>query len=254
MKSKTVFNGKGLVTAILCGIFLVANLAAIGGGGRRRAKEALCLSNLRQWGVVYEMFADDHEGRFCTGFWYQLYPYYRDFKLLLCPSATVPHSDSHRGGKFEAWVVQGGLPADWGRQDVLGSYGANGHVGGAGMKYTSSQTDWLTVGLKGADRAPVLLDGARGGVPRVVDQPPEYDGQIYYGYDPKYGTPDINEIRNFCINRHNGGVNCLFLDFSARKVGLKELWVLKWHREWPDDIVLPEWPEWMQDFKDYSGE
>ena len=39
-----------------------------------------------------------------------------------------------------------------------------------------------------------------------------------------------------------------------RKVELKELWSLKWHREWTNDVAekgLPEWPEWMQRFKDY---
>jgi len=56
------------------------------------------------------------------------------------------------------------------------------------------------------------------------------------------------------MNHHTGFLNCLFLDFCLRKVGLKELWLLKWHREWTKDIGatgLPDWPEWMQRFKDY---
>ena len=62
-----------------------------------------------------------------------------------------------------------------------------------------------------------------------------------------------------CINRHEGGVNALFMDWSVRKVGLKELWTLKWHREF--DTTNPwtraggvqpdDWPEWMRGFKDY---
>ena len=36
-----------------------------------------------------------------------------------------------------------------------------------------------------------------------------------------------------CMDRHDGGVNCLFLDWSVRKVGLKELWTLKWVKPWP---------------------
>jgi prepilin-type processing-associated H-X9-DG protein len=57
-----------------------------------------------------------------------------------------------------------------------------------------------------------------------------------------------------CVNRHNGGVNGLFLDFSARKVGLKELWEIWWYRGWPEDIDAigrPWWPPWMENFKDY---
>ena len=63
----------------------------------------------------------------------------------------------------------------------------------------------------------------------------------------------------FCINRHDGYVNSLFMDWSVRKVGLKELWTLKWHRNFNTSNrwtraggVRPEdWPEWMRDFKDY---
>jgi prepilin-type processing-associated H-X9-DG protein len=61
------------------------------------------------------------------------------------------------------------------------------------------------------------------------------------------------------INRHDGGMNSLFLDWSVRKVGLKEPWTLKWHREFDTANkwtlaggVQPEdWPEWMRKFKDY---
>ncbi|MBN2181987.1 MAG: hypothetical protein JW715_08730, partial [Sedimentisphaerales bacterium] len=82
--------------------------------------------------------------------------------------------------------------------------------------------------------------------------------------DATYSSPTLNERGGqfeygFCINRHNGFVNGLFLDWSVRKIGLKELWTLKWS----DDFdtagpftttggVQPEdWPEWMQGFKDY---
>jgi prepilin-type processing-associated H-X9-DG protein len=67
----------------------------------------------------------------------------------------------------------------------------------------------------------------------------------------------------FCINRHDGGINGLFLDWSVCKVGLKELWMLRWNpflgaswlvfNPWTKaGGVQPEdWPEWMQGFKDY---
>ncbi len=54
-------------------------------------------------------------------------------------------------------------------------------------------------------------------------------------------------------------MNMLFLDWSVKKVGLKELWTLKFHRTWNignqytmAGVATAEgWPEWMRSFKDY---
>jgi len=62
-----------------------------------------------------------------------------------------------------------------------------------------------------------------------------------------------------CINRHIGYANVLFMDWSSRKVGLKELWTLKWHRQYDTvgswttagGVVPTDWPQWMKGFKDY---
>jgi hypothetical protein len=66
-------------------------------------------------------------------------------------------------------------------------------------------------------------------------------------------------MKRFCINRHDGFVNGLFVDRSVRKVGLKELWTLKWHRDFDTrgawtragGVVAGDWPVWMGRFKDY---
>ena len=258
MKSKTLYTKRDLIVTLACIAFLTANLAAIGAAGRRRAKEAICLSNLRQWGAAYEFFTNDNSGRVTASWIFDLYPYYKDINLLLCPSAIkkgtidVRGLGRIRGSKFEAWFMPDARLPDGSQRDILSSYGSNGFVGSTGFAETPSETDWTTVDIKGADKAPALLDAAVGGsVPLPMDEPPEYDGQIYMS-----NPMDVNEIRSFCINRHSGGVNCLFLDFSARKVGLKELWVLEWHRGWPclrgTCHGLPVWPPWMNKFKDYE--
>ena len=78
---------------------------------------------------------------------------------------------------------------------------------------------------------PLFLGANRlDGWPEAVDEPPTFDGE--------FNTGGGNNMRRFCMNRHKGFVNCLFLDFSARKVGLKELWRLNWHRQWNKDIAL----------------
>lgn len=66
-------------------------------------------------------------------------------------------------------------------------------------------------------------------------------------------------MQSFCINRHSGHVNGLFLDWSVRKIGLKELWTLKWNPQFntadkwtrAGGVQPEDWPAWMRRFKDY---
>jgi len=68
-----------------------------------------------------------------------------------------------------------------------------------------------------------------------------------------------NDMGRICINRHRGYTGCAFMDSSARKVGLKELWTLKWHRQFntagpwtlAGGVGPSDWPEWMRHFRDY---
>jgi len=54
-------------------------------------------------------------------------------------------------------------------------------------------------------------------------------------------------------------VNYLFMDYSVRKVGLKELWTLKWHQSFntagpwtrAGGVESEDWPLWTRNFKDY---
>ena len=63
----------------------------------------------------------------------------------------------------------------------------------------------------------------------------------------------------FCIDRHSGCSNVLFMDWSVRRVGVKELWTLKWHREFNTQgprtraggVQPKDWPAWMRNFRDY---
>jgi hypothetical protein len=49
------------------------------------------------------------------------------------------------------------------------------------------------------------------------------------------------------------------MNWSVRKVDLKELWTLKWHRSFNTHgswtrvggVALEDWPKWMKGFKDY---
>ena len=222
---------------------------------KEQAKAAICLSNLHQHALAWKMYTNDNRGILVRdlGEWHRLLErYYVNRKLLICRSAAkppqppTPANGDQMGGKNNAWVEwEGGDPRPY-----IGSYGYNQwctHESGSGRRTEAGL--WKTVNVRRAAYAPLLADSMRPGfTPQYNDQPPDYDGQGYYS-EP--GKTDINEIRAACQNRHNEAINVLFLDFSTRSVGLKELWILWWHRDWPIPTrePLPVWPPWMQHMK-----
>ena len=275
MKSKAALTKKDLIVVLACVVFLLANLAAIGPRGRRHAKQLLCLSNLYKWGTIFQAFAADNDGYFMRG-WFQpfgddyprssdywmeaLRPYYgNNHKLRCCSEATIPGTElgawQYGGnGTFTGWGIFTDawapvVPGDY------GSYGMNGWVCNPPPgDYYGPNNFWRTANVAGADNIPLFTDAQWiDGWPNHYDEPPAFDGMPWWevSYD--------NSMPRYCINRHSGFVNSAFLDFSARKVGLKELWKLKWHRSFLVDGpwtiaggVTPEhWPAWMQDFQDY---
>ena len=102
--------------------------------------------------------------------------------------------------------------------------------------------------LKNRADIPVLLDASSmWASPRAWESPPRRE--------PGGGA----DMGSFCINRHNGYVNGLFLDWSVRPVGLKELWMLKWSGDFDragkwtraGGVQPEDWPEWMRNLRDY---
>jgi len=219
---------------------------------KKQAKNVLCQSNLKQWGMVWAMYGEDNKGKFppylASNWMRQLVEYYSDTDdLLYCPMATKTREE----GAQIRYAAIGSA------NDPRGSYALNEWI------YDSHDTSggrqledyWRNTGHKGLSNAPVMADGAwrSDGQPFPVDTPPAYEGQPRTGV----GTSG-SEMRIFCIDRHDGTVNVLFMDWSTRSVGLKELWTLKWHRHF--DVsgpwtraggVMPgDWPQWMRHLKD----
>lgn len=226
---------------------------------RKQARAAACQAKLRQWGLVFSIYIDASGSRYPlaeinkTAAWYRLLrPYCSDSNdMLLCPMATRyedNQNDPHRpplhesgvaglGSKYTAWkrpfAIRNGQAVGG---SFYGSYGMNSSLPHSG-KY-SAQT-------------PVLLDCAGDGVaPRNEgDAPPAFDGELR-------PAADISWV---CIDRHQGAINGLFWDTTVRKVGLKELWTLKWApnystaNRWTKagGVQPDDWPLWMRGFRDY---
>ena len=220
---------------------------------KAQTRAAICLSNLHQWGIVMQMYTGDNKGLFMevlglTSF--NLKDYYINDELLLCPMAKKPYTEGARN--------------PFGAHDYYDDISSYGHNSWLTNKPAAGGTDaldgallWKTPYVKGAAYIPMIFDcaGYQNACPWHHDEPPEYDGHWVQG------TND-DEMRYVCVNRHFKHTNGVFCDFAARKIGLKELWELKWHRNWykgtgdtPDYNPPVAWNDpahWMYGMKDYA--
>jgi len=238
---------------------------------RNQAQAIRCAANLKQWGLMFNFYTEDYDGRFNEGWnvgeralWMNaLRPYYKDnWDLLLCPTAKVEVLGSGDMGTFKAWWRNVAVPGG-GTYRYVGSYSDNSWIN----YMTADRGDrrqiwfWRTIkdtravidaaGTKGRpvsrDNIPVFGDNTwHDAWPRHTDTPPPTGDAAGWG---SFGTTD--EMWQFCIPRHDGFVYLLFMDWSARKVGLKELWKLKWHRAFDTNMGPVTWPNWMRRYKDY---
>jgi prepilin-type N-terminal cleavage/methylation domain-containing protein/prepilin-type processing-associated H-X9-DG protein len=241
---------------------------------RKQARAVVCRANLKQWGSIFSMYTEDNQGRLLRnmsdGVWLlrgsyipdddpnqpPLFHRLRTQGIACCPMAARPRRKYRGffitkrgtlwqykgmwGSTFEAWEITTPRPP------FRCSYGFNHWVFSSafGVSYTRPWRGLDTPSVRGKANIPTLLDCTDTG------------GQPDENFEPPKGPPGGSK---FCINRHDGFVNGLFLDWSVRRIGLKELWTLKWHlqfdtaNEWTRaGGVQPEnWPEWMRNFKDY---
>lgn len=200
---------------------------------RKQAKAVACQMELKQWGIVWNVYFNENNNKLPDSIMYanHMEPYYVDRNLLKCPSAMK----TLREGAREPYVC-------WEEAEQVGSYSFNGWCMSIETGNRAYEYLWLTPDVKMGDKVPILMDGGRNYmnvVPLPEEEPPEYEGQ------PQSGNE--SEINRVCINRHEGGINLLFLDMTVCKTTLKGLWDLDWSKYWRDnDMDKPDWPEWIE--------
>ncbi|MCX5643384.1 MAG: prepilin-type N-terminal cleavage/methylation domain-containing protein [Phycisphaerae bacterium] len=278
-----------LLVVIAAIALLMALLAPALSLARKQAKAMVCQSRLRQWGTILAMYAQDNEGRFpCSldgsaGAWLlrgTLLPtaskdanapqdsfyHFRTNKIACCPLATKGSDDDSRFpldlSSFQASFDVGPVYTVSGNEDtgypawvmckpaprLVGSYGLNLFLFRPHFVPPSEHSQGANVfSLANKANIPVVLDSeAPWGGPPSANEPPR-------------GLGRPSALSSFCLRRHGDFVNGVFLDWSVRKIGLKELWKLKWCQEFDTNGpwtkaggVQPEdWPERMRNMKDY---
>jgi len=285
-RTKSIMNMRSGFTLIelLVVIAIIALLMSILMPAMQRVKEQArtisCRSNLKQWNLICAMYTGDNNGYFWpgengTGHWWlaDLEPRYQSWKqneLWFCPTAKKPIYDENHNARpteniFNAWGIFTN-DFEWsGSKDlyvdgIAGSYGLNGYVlstaipNPSGTPDSSTTENWRSAGAKGANNVPLFADALRfDGWPRAMDDPPETEFEAW----------NTVGMGRSCINRHKGYINASFLDFSVRRVGLKELWTLKWHRGYntagpwttAGGVTPTHWQNWgdgwLAKFKEY---
>jgi prepilin-type N-terminal cleavage/methylation domain-containing protein/prepilin-type processing-associated H-X9-DG protein len=255
MHRRRAFTLIELLVVIAVIALLMAILMPALNRAKKQARTVACQASLHQWTLIWSMFTDDRDGYFHQGLGGEsqtsegrwpvvMRARYQDLDMRLCPEATRPLSE---GGQnpFAAWGVFD--------DGSYGSYGFNEWLCNRTPDNSNAANYWKHVNNRPADNIPVFLDCFWYDVwPFPENQPPETDGNTA-------NLAGSNEMRRVCLNRHNGTVNTAFLDWSIRRIDLKELWTLNWGREYDTKGpwtraggVQPEdWPEWMRGYKDY---
>ncbi|MBN2133849.1 MAG: prepilin-type N-terminal cleavage/methylation domain-containing protein [Sedimentisphaerales bacterium] len=267
-----------LVVVAVVALLMALLLPALG-RARRQARALVCRAHLKQWGTVLALYLEEYDGRFMRvseedsglsllrGQYIsdevdpnerRRYHAVRTEGIACCPMANrgnglgtftassngVVYLEGMRGLTFAPWEIIRPAPA------FRMSYGLNGRIhsrafDGPPSRSSLPYTDVFS--LRRRDTIPLLLDAVEPSTTLVFErQPPP-------NHEPSGAAGET------CINRHHGSINGLFLDFSVRPIGLKELWALKWHLGWDragpwtraGGVEPEDWPKWMRGFRDY---
>ena len=246
---------------------------------KKQAQSVACMSNLKNWGLAFKLYTDDYDGYFNEGWGWNQHPqnsgkpaayglwmnalreYYKEEDMRFCPTAVRIVEGNQDWGTFKAWYrdMENRYPqaGEGSSKRFEGSYSISNWTNyspeGRGGDRPADNFWKSTQSVSNANQVPLFGDNTwHDAWPKHTDVPVEQPFDFGWG---NKGTTD--EMNQFCIDRHNGFVNLAFCDWSVRKVGLRELWSLKWHRNYDTSNVWTraggaidtDWPQWLRKYK-----
>ncbi len=250
------------IIAVLMGILMPA-LSKV----REQARMTSCMANVRQWTLYFNTYVSDNEGKFLSGtnanghWWpWQLPDAQKDWKknkTWFCPTAKKPIRDQYGNDAqtfniYNSWGIYSEDHDGYsgGENGLSGSYGINSYL----LSTRNRPNNWGNFfDVKNASKVPMFMDALRFDLwPQATNEPKATP------YDAWNGNSDMARA---CIDRHQGYVSGAFADGSTRKVGLKELWVLKWGPNYdtrgPWTLAggvgsrAESWPAWIRKYPDH---
>jgi len=269
MKKQNGFTLIELLVVIAIIALLMAILMPALNRVKGQAQKVSCQARLKQWGLTFKFYTDDNDGYFnnrdlSNGTWMPaLEPYYKgNEEMLLCPTATRLMLNSSDWGTYKAASLD----------RFVFSYGINSWTNSVEQDRGSRWKEWFWRNVQ--NNTTVIPDTrTSGGKPISTNKIPVFGDSTWYDAWPRHtdqpaDTRDAfgianqgtsGEMNHFCIDRHSGFSNLLFMDWSARSVGLKELWTLKWNRGYitsgpwtkAGGVLPQDWPAWVRNYKDY---
>lgn len=227
---------------------------------KQMARTLVCKANLHNYGLAFAGFLAENNDKYFNfgntnkshGWKEELQPYFEDSpQILLCTEAKkeIPAGTLPKDYYFDITNYSYGLPYDWNNytngfnDSAPASYGINhfvmnppdrdldGNIDNGDASATGGYSKafyWRRP--QGANNSTIPVFGDAWVKGAWIDHiegsiaPPESRGSVE-GANQQYGIPYV------ALDRHHGKTNWLFMDSTVREVGIKELWTLKWHRQ-----------------------
>jgi prepilin-type N-terminal cleavage/methylation domain-containing protein len=273
---------------LLVVISIIALLLALLMPALSKAKEQsqviVCRTNLRQINLALHTYAESNNQRFpeyanldtddkgkLVNSWFVVTKTFlgveKKSEIFMCPNAKKPAMmvKTAQGTSFDPRSAFDPRSCSFIPSNVdlpFFSYGLNDWILSAfdarrpdkGFTGGIEKLAWKTNLVSGAHDIPVVGDASfpssnvtfdTAAMPRA----PIFSGDHWW----ETSTSGLDQLKRYCLDRHRMNVQWAFMDGTVRKVGLKELWSLKFHRNWNpsniDVINRMRWPAWMKNAK-----